>query len=155
MESQTQVQAAPLERVVTDVLADLAFLVGEGGEIEYSPGAAWIEAHIEYRGPQAGAIRCWCTEEFSTQLAANLLGLDVDSDEAAERRFDAVCEMMNVLCGQFVTTRFGVSAVFNLTLPKAVLCPETPAPPTAAQEDQCALMVEHTPLICLHVASAG
>jgi len=150
MNPPPQLTEVPLERVLADVLADLAFLVGESGDLEPAPGAVWIAAHVEYRGPRQGVLRCWCTETFATQLAANLLGLDADSDEACDRRLDAVCELLNVLCGQFVTARYGVSAVFNLSIPAATVCAETPALPREESVDVCTLMVDGAPLISAH-----
>ena len=40
--------------------------------------------------------------------------------------YDALREFMNVVCGQFITACHGTDRVFNLSIPTAVECAESP-----------------------------
>ncbi len=74
----------------------------------------------------AGTLRLRCTREFSTRLAANLLGTDVGDAGAEQQPNDAVKEFVNIVCGQFITAAHGTEEVFNLTIPKIAELPDTP-----------------------------
>jgi chemotaxis protein CheY-P-specific phosphatase CheC len=50
-------------------------------------------------------------------VAANMLGLEPDDDEAARVQDDAVKELLNVTCGNVLTRLAGPEAVFNLSVP--------------------------------------
>ena len=45
------------------------------------------------------------------------MGLEPFSEEAVENAPDALGEMLNVICGQYLTAQFGTSPVFNLSIP--------------------------------------
>ncbi len=55
--------------------------------------------------------------DLSAELAVNILGVD-DEDELEEGdAADAVKELVNVICGQLLTSMFGTETVFQLTIP--------------------------------------
>lgn len=114
MQSQT---TATLTTVLSDVLADLAFMFCDGGEYSEQPGESWLETSIGYKGGVSGELRLICTRSFAEQLAENLLGIESGEEISKQESTDAVREFMNVVCGQFVTTAHGTEDVFNLTIP--------------------------------------
>ncbi len=109
--------------IFSDVLANLAFILTS--EEPASPVAAtgWWEATITYRGPACGTLRLQCTREFASQLAANLLGVDPTEKLAAAKAEDSLKELLNVTCGQLVTTLHGTRPVFDLSIPQVRLLP--------------------------------
>lgn len=123
MPSQTH---SPLTTVFSDVLSDLAFMFTDDEPAEPSPGSIWLEGTIRYRGPVSGTLTLVCPLEFCRMLAANLLGLDADEPEAEARAPDALRELLNVVCGQYVTAAFGHDKVFDLSIPEARVLSETP-----------------------------
>jgi len=106
-----------LTTVFSDVLGDLAFMFSDGDEIDPSPATLWLETTIGYKGPATGMLKLWCPSEFGVLLAANLLGIDPEDDDAESKAPDAVREFMNIVCGQFVTAVHGTESVFDLTIP--------------------------------------
>lgn len=143
----------PLDRLVLDVLGDLAFMVTDDGAPDLLPGTVWMHGRIHYAGPAAGTLECWCTREFATRLAANLLGLEPGDGEAQVRAPDALREFMNVLCGQTVTTWHGTEHVFDLSIPEVTECVDAPALPIGEQSDRGRLSVEGEPLLFVHTVS--
>ncbi len=119
-------KTATLATIFSEVLANLAFMFNDEDPAEPPPGGVWFETTVGYSGPAAGTLRLRCTRDFSTRLAANLLGADPNDADTQEKANDAVKEFMNILCGQFITAAYGTEEVFNLTIPVIVELPETP-----------------------------
>lgn len=115
-----------LTMVFSDVLANLAFMFTGEPPPEPLADDVWLEGTIRYYGPVSGSLRLRCTRDFSIALAANLLGTDADHSDAEENANDAIKELMNILCGQFVTSAYGTGEVFRLTIPQIAEIPETP-----------------------------
>jgi hypothetical protein len=127
-------QQETLATTFSEVLANLAFMfVSEEGE-DAPPVERWMETRVGYRGPLAGELRLRCTPDFSRILTANLLGLDPDDGEVAHKSEDALKELMNVLCGQFVTAVYGPDGVFNVSIP-TVAVDVPPLDPASAKDD--------------------
>lgn len=145
----TAADRLPLTTVVSEVLGDLAFMIADDAAEELPAGSIWLEGRVSYRGPERGTLRLWCTREFATRLAANLLGLEPDEGEAQIGADDALRELMNVLCGQLVTTWHGTEQVFHLSIPTVVECSEPPTMADVAEHARCRLFVEDEPLLCL------
>jgi CheY-specific phosphatase CheX len=139
-----------LGTVVTDVLGELAFMVNDGTEAIWPSGVALVQGEIHYRGPISGCVRCWCTPDFATQLAANLLGVEPGTDDAQAASADAVGEFLNVLCGQLVTAWYGTEAVFDLDIPSATVCSEVPAADASSADAYAQLSIDGQPLRCTH-----
>lgn len=115
-----------LTTIFSEVLADLAFMFTDEEPGDMTPGDRWLETTMGYRGRHTGVLRLRCTREFSMKLAANLLGLDTDDADTEHSAHDAVKELMNIVCGQFITAAFGTQELFNLTIPQVVELPEAP-----------------------------
>lgn len=142
---QTQIE---LGVIIGDVLGDLAFLVGDDEPLHPCEDAAWNECEIEYRGPIQARLRCWCTQAFANQLAANLLGIDENDDQANTSSDDALQEFMNVVCGQLVTAWHGTEPVFNLSIPKVDRNATAPDGTTFGPPHACRLSVNNELFYC-------
>ena len=116
---QNQTTTATLTTVLSEVLANLAFMFTDDGECDVSAGERWLETTIRYDGPVSGTLRLVSTRTFATQMAANLLGVDADENTTEEEAVDAIKEFMNVVCGQYVTAAYGTAGLFNLTIPES------------------------------------
>ncbi len=133
-----------LTTVLSDVLANLAFMFTDDGEFEAPVGERWLETSIGYDGPVSGTLQLNCTEPFAVQMAGNLLGMDSDGELTEQESMDAIKEFMNVLCGQYVTAAYGTEDVFNLTIPEVLELPSTPCldSPEGYSEDSALLSVD-------------
>lgn len=117
---------ASLTTIFSEVLGNLAFMFTGGDPAEPSPETTWLETTISYDGPATGTLKFQCTSEFGVLLAANLLGINPQDDDAESQAHDAVKELMNIVCGQFVTAIYGIEHVFDLTVPQTRELAETP-----------------------------
>lgn len=142
--------AADLTAVLSDVLGNLAFMIGEEGPADLSAGTVWLQGEVQYRGPVEGALRCWCTRALAIQLAANLLGVEPEAGEAQLSAEDALGEFLNVLGGQLVTARYGSEPVFALSIPTVRECVDAPPPSGHAAGEMCRWFVGGEPFVCTH-----
>ena len=55
---------------------------------------------------------------LAREIAANILGEDSEADIVTQQADDALGELLNVLCGQFLTTVEGTEPVFDLSVPR-------------------------------------
>jgi len=75
-------------------------------------------ANIAFHGDIAkGKISFYAPETMCQEIAANFLGIESDSEEAESKAPDALKEMLNMVCGNFLTDFAGEEAVFDLTVP--------------------------------------
>lgn len=145
--------STPLNALVSRILGDFAFMI-VGDELSETPGAPeWLFAKVTYRGPMQGTIHCWCTRPFATELTSNLLGLDPESPEVSAELCDSVRELMNILCGNLVTERFGAEAVFDLSIPEVEETLAGPELQGAPEHDLCRLEVSDAPIIVEHFST--
>ncbi len=111
-------QTTNLTEIFSDVLADLAFMMIDDEQLDPPSDTEILETRIEYSGPNRGALKLYCTREFSRTLAGNLLGIDTNDPDVEARAEDAVKEFMNIICGQTVTRLFGTEDVYDLSIPQ-------------------------------------
>ena len=121
-----QQKAPVLTTVLSEVLANLAFMFTDDESAEPSPGDVWLETTISYRGPAQGTLKFRCPKDFSHLLAANLLGVDPQNENAESKGEDAAREFMNILCGQLITSLHGAEEVFDLSIPQSNEMSEMP-----------------------------
>lgn len=145
-------QTTRLTEILSDVLADLAFMMIDDEPVAAPLDDELLETVIAYRGPEEGSLLLHCGREFSVALAANLLGLNPDDPDAGQRSQDAVAEFMNIICGQAVTRLYGTEATFDLTIPKVSTCACFPGPENENDADVAVLNIEGHWVRLLHRA---
>lgn len=110
---------AAVVQVAAEVLEQQAFMFAEEVSKEDLETAeeAFNRISIAFTGPPSGGLCVTLPGDLSAELAVNILGVD-DEDELEEGdAADAVKELVNVICGQLLTSMFGTETVFQLTIP--------------------------------------
>jgi len=109
-----------ISNVVIDVLEELAFMFGEKVDKDELPknGAGYIQVKMGFTGPQNGEISLTVPEGVSAEIASNILGVDLEEDEVKENNYDALKEVLNVICGQVLTSLEGEEPIFDLSVPE-------------------------------------
>ena len=110
-----------LIRVCCDVFESLSFMFGEAIDLDEvdSESESFINVSISYKGNRAGAVFLIVSDETAKILAYNILGIDEDKEDLpSEYYMDALKELLNTICGQFITAMFGDEPVFDLTVPE-------------------------------------
>lgn len=79
----------------------------------------FIMASVSFDGPVNGQCFWVAPVSFCVELAANMLGVSNDDDLALSGTMDALSELANVTCCQFLTTAFGTQPLFHLHCPVA------------------------------------
>lgn len=107
--------------VDTDALPDSgedAVSETEGDSVESdAPEVNFQMVEISFTGPVSGSLAIECDGRFMTSLAANVLGLDEEDLSEEADKIDALKELVNIICGNFITSLGGSRAVFDLTIP--------------------------------------
>ena len=110
-----------LIKVCCDVFESLSFMFGEAIDLDEvdSESESFINVSISYKGNRAGSLFLIVSDETAKILAYNILGIDEDEEDLpSESYMDALKELLNTICGQFITSMFGDEPVFDLTVPE-------------------------------------
>ncbi len=73
---------------------------------------------LKFIGQPSGEFRLWVGSAFTRIVAANMLGIDTDSEETVHKGIDALKELLNIVVGNFITAAYGDTPVFVLGLPE-------------------------------------
>ncbi|OGV50418.1 MAG: hypothetical protein A2017_15565 [Lentisphaerae bacterium GWF2_44_16] len=72
---------------------------------------------ISFKGPSEGNITLCVPEGISSEIAANILGIETGQEISGQMLEDTVKELTNILCGQFITDVEGTVPVFKFSPP--------------------------------------
>ena len=110
---------AVLYQVTEEVLEKLAFIFSfpeeERDRMDYS---AAVAASVSFVGPFGGVLIIVISNEALPELAENMLG--IDEETTREQQYDALKEMINVVCGNLLPLISGKKSVFNVDAPQII-----------------------------------
>lgn len=112
-----QTLALALGSVIKSMAALPAEIV-DHGEIP-AINAPLLHAHIGFTGEHAGEIGLLLDPALAALLAQRILGVESPDLLLEDMIEDAVNEVLNIVCGQFLSMAFGETPVFSLTVPHA------------------------------------
>lgn len=105
---------------LTEVLETTAFMMAIPPEEQLPTPEKVVLVSIDFTGPVNGTIELCAGSEFAQMLAANVMGLEPDDQEALEKSTDAIKELVNITAGVLLTKLTNSPAnIFNLTVPTA------------------------------------
>jgi CheY-specific phosphatase CheX len=139
-----------LIKICYDVFESLSFMFGEAIDLDEvdSESESFINVFISYKGDRAGAIILIVSAETAKILAYNILGIDEDEEDLPiEASIDALKELQNTICGQFITARFGDEPVFDLTVPETKIISHDEWQESVDSGDFLAVNVEDEPIL--------
>ena len=120
MAVDTLLSSRAMENAVISVLNDMASTRVSVIRPEDPPcfEHSLIHAHITFEGPSSGELGLLMGPAFAADLASRILGMDESKDLLHDMVLDGVKELLNVVCGQFLTQRFGYEPAFTLGVPR-------------------------------------
>lgn len=112
-----------LSRVVPHILEGAAFVFTDDLPPEQRPPTSEWSAQgvrLTFEGPISGDLRLWAEKSFMIVLAANMLGIEPDDENAEAKAEDALKETLNMIVGTFLTDAYGNEPVFHLGIPESI-----------------------------------
>lgn len=106
-------------RSLIDVLEQMAFLFADEcseDEMCQTPEDS-LSARMEFSGERKGSVSLVAPGDLCRELAVNMLGTEAEN-LSSSMIMDALREVLNMACGRFLTDRYGLEPVFDLTVPK-------------------------------------
>jgi len=132
-----------------EVLERYAFMLGGPPKTEGEPvllaEPSWMVT-VAFAGARSGAIGMIVPPALARQAAANLYGGEpAQMDD--ERAQDAVKELLNIVCGNYLHQVEGDGPVFDFAAPECRVVTRAEAVQCAGGKPQAALEVEGHPLL--------
>lgn len=140
---------ATLAQVTLEVLERYAFMMadpcrdGEGSA--HFPTPLWISL-ISYAGPYHGTLGLVAPPALARQVAANLYGIEA-GEVSEEQAQDALKELLNISCGDYLHEMEGDEPIFDLTAPLIESVAHEPAMARTRGKPNATLNVEGVPLM--------
>jgi len=138
-----------LAQVFCDVLMNYAFMFGDESPKDELPnnGAVFLHATVGFRGHRKGTLGILTSDGLCNELAANVLGLELEEGISENDASDALKELINVVCGQFLTEIFGEEPIFDLLPPSVSQIDEITWRELVDNGNALGFMVEDAPVI--------
>ncbi|HVN70479.1 MAG TPA: chemotaxis protein CheX [Desulfomonilia bacterium] len=106
-----------------------------------------LNVRIEYSGKHAGELGLIMEQSLAAKIAARILGLGTPGEVLDDMIEDAVRELINVMCGHFVTLMYGYTPILKVSLPKVFRLGSAACNVLLTNPNVCTFMVEDSPLI--------
>ncbi len=138
-----------LSEVFCDVLINYGFMFGDPAPKDelLTSDTDYLRTTVSFAGHRTGVIGISTPADLGAQLAANVLGLEPDDDDSIESALDAVKELVNIVCGQFLTSAFGDEPIFDLLPPVSLEIDKAEWDKLLESEETMGFMVEDEPAI--------
>jgi len=138
-----------LSEVFCDVLMRYAFMFGEECEKEsiLLDNPDYLHVNVSFNGYKSGNIGILASPELCIEMAANVLGTDMEDDNCANDAKDALAELANVVCGQFLSSAYGSEPIFNLSPPSVSEVSELEWQEIYENDNSLTFMVEDNPAL--------
>ena len=105
---------------LSEALETMAFMMVMPADDELPAPDQGIHVIMNFTGPTSGTVELVAGADFAQMLAANVMGIDSEEDEARTKSADAFKELLNTTCGVLLPRLAGSPAdIFDLTLPQA------------------------------------
>ena len=112
-----------LLQAASSTFEQLGFLLADAELSDEQQEADKLEAscRVRFRGPVSGALEIEVFGPVLGELAANMMGRD--TPPSPDVALEALGEVANVICGNFLPTMSGTKAVFDLSAPETGTSP--------------------------------
>jgi len=111
-----------LYRVTEDVLGKLAFMFTfSEDERELIESDSVLTASVSFEGLYKGTLVMTISDHVLPELTGNMLGIEEDETSTSEQQYDALKELLNVICGNLLPEIAGKEAIFKVGMPQIYL----------------------------------
>lgn len=108
-----------LTETFRNVVERFALMIGEPVDDVFgtSDMDKWVQAKLSFRGPLSGTLVIAAPKDLLREIAANVLGTDVNDPETAVFVPEALKELVNLTAGQLLTAVADAMSVHDLSVP--------------------------------------
>jgi CheY-specific phosphatase CheX len=137
-----------LQQITEETLENLAFVFSFSGDEDddMENHAEATVVSVSFSGPFSGCIEMHLPSEALPEIAANMLGLE-EEETTKDDQHGAVCEALNVICGNLLPVIAGKEVVFDIDSP-GILSMENKKDPERA-DAQTLLILDNGPCLLL------
>ena len=105
---------------LSEALETMAFMMVMPPEEELPAPEQSIRVDMNFTGPVRGKVELMAGLDFTWNMAANVMGLDPDDEEAKSKGTDAFKELVNTVCGVLLPKlASSPKDIFDVSIPKA------------------------------------
>ena len=105
---------------LSEALETMAFMMVMPPEEELPAPEQSIRVDMSFTGPVRGKVELMADLDFTWNLAANVMGLDPDEEEAKLKGTDAFKELVNTVCGVLLPKlASSPKDIFDVSIPQA------------------------------------
>lgn len=108
-----------------------------------------LNVRIEYRGEHSGEISIILGDNLASRIAKAFLGMDNESDLLDDMIEDSARELLNVICGHFVTIKYGEKPIIKISVPRLFSISPALFNILSINEDISSFMVDDLPMLGL------
>ncbi len=108
-----------VKKVLTNVAQEFAFMFADEYSEPQEVSPPYIKSEMGFAGPFIGKVTMVTSEELCKVMMSNVLGIDDEETDIDVEPKDALCEFLNIFCGNLLTSLAGVEPVFELEPPVA------------------------------------
>lgn len=119
-----------LELLVQEALEQAAFLFVDPVKELVLPSQL-VQASLSFTGPACGCMTLTTTPGVANQVAANMLGVDMDDGDSAKHADNALGELLNILAGMMTPRLSGSPNKCTLHPPRVIHIASVLDSPTA------------------------
>lgn len=105
-----------LEVTAMKIFEEAAFALIDDNHEEREKHAQ-IAAKVRFQGPQTGTLYARIDVALSVMFAENMLGVDPGDPDAENKGFDAMKELLNMVCGNLLPKIYGNEKEFRIDPP--------------------------------------
>jgi hypothetical protein len=137
-----------LSNVAQDVLRVTAFAFAEPCPMENLTivESQMLRATISFGGNPSGNITLVACADLLETLGADILASDANSLAPVPLE-DTLKELLNIICGQWLTTTYGEASVFNLGIPEVQSISAFPWNTFLNGSGSIGLMIDDVPIL--------
>ncbi|MBN2297775.1 MAG: response regulator [Deltaproteobacteria bacterium] len=133
-------------RQVMPSMASMSPYFPESGDVPGMQGDA-LNVNIAYSGWHKGELGLILEHRLVSRIAARIMGLDDAEDISDDMVEDALRELMNVICGHFITLMYGEKALLDVSTPQVFPVKNALCNMLSSSPDIHAFMIDDSPAL--------
>ena len=140
-----------LKQAIVEVLASMVSMTLHDADAQDLPTIEKpaLNVRIEYQGEHSGEISIILGDDLASRIARAFLGMDNESDLLDDMIEDSAREFLNVICGHFLTIKYGEKPIIKISVPRLFSISPALFNILSTNDDISSFMVDGLPMLGL------